>query len=99
MNILLLWKIPLTELLLSVLEVGEGGSNIVIDWSSESIVSWLWSALWWGNVVPLMAEVLLGPLEGSIDIVDIVGSSEVWNWIVDWVSELLLLMLVLGASS
>lgn len=71
LNVLLLWEIPLAKLLLSVVEVGKGGSDVDVNWSSKSVVLWLWISLWWGNVIPLMAKVLLSPGEGIISVVDL----------------------------
>jgi len=49
--------------------------------------------------VPLVSELLLGEVQTFFALVDQMISTEVWNKVVDLVSETLLLMLVLSAAS
>ena len=49
--------------------------------------------------VPLVSELLLGKVQTFFALVDQMISTEVWNKVVDLVSETLLLMLVLSAAS
>ena len=51
-----------------------------------------------GSEFPLVSEVGLGISEGGGVVNDILVDSVVWNWIVQWISEWSLLVLVLGAS-
>jgi len=94
----------MAQICLGISKVLVGGDNITIELWSEVVVNVL------GNVMPFLLGsfstqsklVLLhsfGKLKRSVIINDISINSEVWNWIVDFISTLLLLVLVLIASS
>jgi len=92
------------EILLGVSEVLVGSDDVAIKLWSEVVVNIL------GWVVPLglgcfSSELelvrlhALGKLKRSVVVDDIGINTEVWNWVVDLVTERLLLVLVLGATS
>jgi hypothetical protein len=92
-----------TEVRLSIGEVLVGGDDVAIKLRSEVVID----ILSW--VVPLGLGSLgshlefvrfhaLSKFEGSMVINDVGVDTEVWNWIVDLVSQWLLLVLVLSAA-
>jgi len=93
----------MAQVFLGISKVLVGCDDITIELWSEVVVNIL------GYVMPFLlgsfsSEIKLvllhsfGKLEGSVIINDISINSEVWNWIVDFISTLLLLVLVLIAS-
>jgi hypothetical protein len=98
-------KLPMVaKILLGVSEVLVGRDDITIELRSEVVVDILGWVLplglgGGGTNLELVTDHLLGEREGLEVIVDVLVSSEVWNWVVDVVAELGLLVLVLSASS
>jgi len=89
---------------LGISEVLVGGDNIAIELWSEvviDILSWVvpLSLGGLGSELELVALHALGKIERCVVIDDVRVDAEVWNWIVDLVSQWLLLMLVLSAAS
>jgi len=93
----------MVEVGLSISEVLVRRNDITVELWSEVVVNVL------GWVVPfglgslgsereLVALHALGKLEGSVVIEDVGVNAEVWNSVVDLVTEWLLLMLILGAA-
>jgi len=87
-----------------VLEVLQGGDGVAVQLWGEVVVDIL------GWVLPLglggggtdlefVSDHTLGDFEIIEVIVDVLVSAEVWNWIVNLVASLLLLVLVLSAAS
>ena len=92
------------EVLLGITKVLHGGNDITVQGWVEVVVNIL------GWVVPLllrgsgtnlefMTDHAFSESQGGEVIVDVVISAEVWNSIVDFVTECLLLVLVLSATS
>ena len=93
----------MAELSLGEVEVRPGGDDVLVKGWVEVVVSVL------GFVGPLLlrgsgtdlelvTNHTLGKCNRGEVIVDVVVSAKVWNWIVDLVAQILLLVLVLGAS-
>ena len=93
-----------TEVLLSVGKVLVGGDNVAIELWSEVIIdilSWV-VPLGLGSLGTQLKSVglhALGEFERGMVIEDVGVDAKVWNWVVDLVSQWLLLMLVLSAAS
>jgi len=92
-----------TQVALGICKILVGRDDIAIKLRSEVVVDIF------GDIVPfglglfsshikLVGFHSFGKLKGSMAFIDIGVNSEVWNWVVDLVSTLLLLVLVLVAT-
>ena len=86
---------------LGVLEIVSGVNDISIKcWTIivEGLLGWV---EWWLEEleVPVMSNNTFGDPEILGIVNNISVDTKVWNWIVDWIWELLMLVLVLSASS
>lgn len=88
---------------LSIIKILVGGDNVAVELGGEVVVGVL------GDIMPFSLRLLsshnklvllhaLGNVERSISINHIGVSSEVWDWVVNFVTTLLLLVLVLVAA-
>jgi len=88
------------KIALGIFQVLGGGDHITIKSGSEVVVNILgWVLPFRVGEVELVTNHTFGSLERSKVVVDIIVGSKVWDEVVDVVSELLLLVLVLGATS
>ena len=96
LNIFILREVPLSILGLSALKMFERACNIIINWMSFSVIFWFWiSLLWMSWIVPFMVEFSFGPTERITNVANIMIISEVWNWVINWISKLGFFVLVL----
>jgi len=79
------------------LQVGKGGNDFRVHWSIGVVLNWIVLLLLGPN--PLVTELLLSKIKAVEVLVDIVVSTEVWYSIVNLVTKVLLLMLILSATS
>ena len=94
----------MTKVLLGVSQVLVGGDNVAIKLWSEVIVdilSWVMPLSLGGlsSELKLVGLHALSELKRSVVVDDISINTEVWYWIVDLVTQWLLLVLVLSATS
>ena len=92
-----------TQVALGIGKVLIGCNNIAIKLRSEVVVDILGDILPFGlglfsSQIKLVGLHSFGKLKGSMAFIDVRVNSEVWNWVVDLVSTLLLLVLVLIAT-
>ena len=93
----------MAELSFGEFEVGPGGDDVLVEGWVEVVVgvlSFVGPLLLGGGGtdLELVADHTLGSFNRGEVIVDIVVSTKVWNGVVDLIAQVLLLVLVLGAS-
>ena len=94
----------MAEVLLGVSEVLVSGDDVTVKLWSEVVVnvlSWVvpFGLGGLGTELELVRLHGFGKLKRSVVVDDVGINTEVWNWVVDLVSEWLLLVLVLSATS